>query len=133
MVQVVLPGATLAESDGTMVSFDRRLGAVRRAVRPVASFATADVIAGIARALGQPIKSVDPCLIRADFASSLGIPAAAFEEARILGSTLPRKSVVPTLAAIRLDSIAGMANLFPYATLDTVFEKKLAECGIRSL
>ncbi len=127
---VVLPATTLAESDGTVVSFDRRLGAVRRASR-TAAFSTADILAKLSRALGQPVQSEDPARIRAEFAALLGMPASVLEEARNRGGPLPCQSRREfTFKALRLDSTAPVGNHFPYATLDAVLEKKLSELGV---
>jgi formate dehydrogenase major subunit len=131
MAKVVLPAATLAESDGTMVSFDRRLGAVRRASRPLSGLTTGDILLRISEALGQPPPSSDPIWIRAGFARSHGIPASEFEKARSEGSPMPRKPALKFAPQpLRINSSAGIGNLFPYATLDAILDKKLAELGV---
>ncbi len=129
--QVVLPATTLAETDGTVVSFDRKLGAVRRASRPLPGLTIADILVKLCEALGRPVASSNPVQIRADLAATLGMTGAEFERARNLGLPLPRKplpDVVP--AALRLESTAAIGNHFPYATLDAILEKKLADLGI---
>lgn len=131
MADVVLPAATLAESDGTVVSFDGKLSIVSKASSPVSGLTTADVLARLCEALGRPVRFVDPAQIRADLASSLGILASDFEKARSAGLTLPRKPVAAmALAGLRLDSTASIANVFPYASLDAILDKKLAELNL---
>lgn len=131
LAEVVLPAATLAESDGTVVSFDGKLGSVVKAGTPVPGLTSADVLARLAQALGRPVPSIDPAQIRADLASRLGVSAADLEQARIMGRPLPRKSVAaPAIAALRLDSTASVANTFPYATLDAVLGKELEDLSL---
>ncbi len=131
LAEVVLPAATLAESDGTVASFDGRLGAVRQASRPKAGLSTREVLARLCSALGRPVPSADPVRIRADLASSLRISAADFENARSHGLPVPRRTP-PVIAfqPLHLDSAASVANFFPYATLDSVLDKKLEVLGV---
>ncbi len=131
LAEVVLPAATLAESDGTVVSFDGKFGSVKRASNPVCSLSTAEVLASLARALGRPAHSADPAQIRSNLASSLGVSAKGLEEAGNTGRPMLRKPVAaPVMSALRLDSTASVANTFPYATLDAILEKKLEEMSL---
>ncbi len=131
LAEVVLPAATLAESDGTVVSFDGGLGMVRQASRPVAGLTTGEVLARLCSALRRSVPSTDPGQIRADLASSLRIPAAEFENARNLGLPLPRQTPSAiAFQALRLNPAASVANFFPYATLDGVLGRKLESLGV---
>jgi len=131
MADVVLPAATLAESDGTVVSFDGKLGSVQQASRPIPGLTTAEVLARLAHALGRPVRTSDPAQLRADLAVSLGISASDLETARSHGAPLPRKpAAAVALATLRLDATASVANVFPYASLDAILEKKLAELNL---
>jgi predicted molibdopterin-dependent oxidoreductase YjgC len=131
MADVVLPAATLAESDGTVVSFDGKLGMINQASRPIPGWTTLEVLAALSKALGQPVPSVDPMEIRAQFAALLGIPASDLEAARDAGAILPRRPAgKPVLTALRLDTMASVANVFPYASLDAILDKKLAELNL---
>jgi formate dehydrogenase major subunit len=128
MADVVLPAATFTESDGTVLSFDGRVIGFRRAGNPTAGLTTADILARLARALGRPVSTVDPAEIRAGVAPMLGIRASDLEQARTAGTQLPRKSEPAcNLKPLRIDSTASVANIFPYASLDGVLEKKLAQ------
>ncbi len=131
LAEVVLPAATLAESDGTVVSFDGRLGTVRQASGPAATLTTGEVLARLCSALRRPLPSADPGQIRAVLASSLRISAADFENARSLGLPLPRRtSPAVAFQPLHLDPAASVANFFPYATLDSVLNKKLEALGV---
>ena len=128
MAQVVLPAATLAESDGTLLSFDRRVIGFQKAGRPMAGLSTADILARLAGALGRPANATNPAEIRAAMAPALGIRPSDLEQARAERTQLPRKSAPQwTLKPLRIDSTASVANVFPYASLDGVLEKKLAQ------
>jgi len=128
--QVVLPGATLVESEGTLVSFDRRVQAISRANQPVAILSTAEVIARLARGLGHPAGSTDPAQIRAELAGSLGLPADHLEGARDRRAAWPGRRDLDRplhLRAIRLNSTATTADVHPYASLDAYLDRRLAE------
>ncbi len=128
MAEVVLPAATLAESEGTVVSFDGRVIGVRRASRPVAGLGNAEILEKLASALGLPSASVDPTTIRAGLASAMGIDPADLEKRRIEGAVWPCNSIhAGVLVPLQIDSTASTANIFPYASLDGILEKKLAE------
>ncbi len=123
---VVLPAATIAESEGTLVSFDGKFGCVNKAGIPASGLSTADVLARICRELGHPVESTDPARIRSGFASSLGIPAPEIERARSMSLPLPRKPAAAlALAPVRLDAASSVANVFPYASLDAILDRKL--------
>jgi formate dehydrogenase major subunit len=131
VADVVLPAATLAESEGTVVSFDGRLGRVERASAPVSGHSTAEVLAKLCQALGRTVPSLAPAAIRADLAGVLGISPAELEKARTSGSVLQiRPGSKSDLAALRIDSTASVANVFPYASLDAILDKKLAELNL---
>jgi formate dehydrogenase major subunit len=131
LAEVVLPAATLAESDGTVVSFDGRLGKLARAGRPVAGWSTAEVLAELCQAVGGPVSTIDPAALRAELAGALGIAVEDMEQARNRGSVLPLKPAMKSvLTALRQDSTASVANVFPYASLDGLLNKKLAELNL---
>jgi hypothetical protein len=63
--------------------------------------------------------------------SLLGILDPATEPACITGSIRPGKpQAAPAFAAVRLDSTASVPNVYPYASLDAVLEKKLEELSL---
>ena len=131
LAEVVLPAATLAESEGTLLSFDRKIRKLDRASRPVSGLGTGAVLARLAKALGHPVFSEDPTRIRAEIAKRLGIPAADIERARNEGAAWPGKGTEAAhLRPLRLDSGAPVANLFPYATLDAYLDRKLSDLGL---
>lgn len=131
--QVVLPGATLVESEGTVVSFDRRVRKVSRASQPVAGLSTTEVLARLAQELGHPVPSTDPALIRMELARQLGLPLDQLEWARDQGGIWsPRRdpSRPLRLRAVRLDSAAMTADVYPYGSLDGHVTRRLAEIGL---
>jgi hypothetical protein len=63
--------------------------------------------------------------------SLLGILDPATEPARTTDSVRPVKpQAAPTFAAVRLDSTASVPNVYPYASLDAVLERTLAELSL---
>jgi formate dehydrogenase major subunit len=128
--QVVLPAATLQESDGTILSFDRRVHALRPASRPAAGIDTLAVLARLAEALGAPLQFLERAGLRADVAWRLGGDPADLERARERSGIWPEAcgaSHPPRFRAVRLDSTATTADLYPYATLDGYVERRFAE------
>jgi predicted molibdopterin-dependent oxidoreductase YjgC len=128
--QVVLPAATLQESDGTIFSFDRRVHALRPVGRPAAGLDTLTVLARLAEALGAPVPSLDRVRLRADVVQRLGGDPADLERAREHGGIwpAPRGASQPArFRAVRLDSTATTADLYPYATLDGYVERRFVE------
>ena len=130
--QVVLPAATLVESEGTLVSFDRRVRALSRAAQPLSGLGTAEVLSRLSRELGHPVASTDPARIRAGLAEALGLSPADLERARAGGGTWPAPrdpDRPPHLRAVRLNSAATTADVYPYASLDAHVARRLAEMG----
>jgi formate dehydrogenase major subunit len=126
MADVVLPAATLAESEGTVVSFDWRIVGAKQASRPTAGVSNSEIFAKLADVLGIPAASVDPVEIRADLASTMGINPSDLEKRRSKGAVWPHKaSHAGSFVPLRIDSAASTANIFPYASLDGILEKKL--------
>jgi formate dehydrogenase major subunit len=124
--EVVLPAATLAESEGTVVSFDGRISCVRQAISPVGGLNNSEVFAKLAGALGHPWISVDPRAVRNGLASMLGIDPLDLAIRRENGTVWPRKPEKGvTLVPLRIETTALTANIFPYASLDGILEKKL--------
>ncbi|HYL80943.1 MAG TPA: molybdopterin-dependent oxidoreductase, partial [Candidatus Acidoferrum sp.] len=131
--QVVLPAATLVESEGTLVSLDRRVQTISRASQPVAGLSTAEVLARLARELGHPVPSTDPAQIRMELARQLGLAPGQLERARDHGGVWPtRRDPSRPLRprAVRLDSAAMTADVYPYASLDGHVTRRLAEMGL---
>lgn len=131
--QVVLPAATLVESEGTLVSFDRRVQKISRASQPVAGLGNAEVLARLARELGHPVRSTDPAQIRVELAGQLGLATDHLENARNSGEIWPmRRNPDRPLRprAVRLESTAMTADLYPYASLDAHVTRRLAEMGL---
>ncbi len=126
----VLPAATLAESEGTVISCDGRLGFVRQASAPPSGLSTGEVLARLAEALGSPVRTADPGQLRAQFAVSLKMRAAQFERLREDGMSLPRNGRLRALEPVRVGTSPWVADVFPYATLDDVVNKKFAALGI---
>jgi predicted molibdopterin-dependent oxidoreductase YjgC len=131
--QVVLPAATLVESEGTLVSFDRCVRGITRACQPIAGLSTAEVLARLARALGHPVRSTDPARIRVELAGQLGLAPDRLERARDQGGIWPsRRDPGRPLRprAVRLNSAATTADVYPYASLDAHVARRLAEMGV---
>ena len=131
--QVVLPAATLVESEGTVISFDRRVQRISRASQPVAVLSTAEVLTRLARGLGHPFGSTDPMHIRAELAGHLGLPSDHLEGARERGECWPARRDLDRplhLRAIRLNSTAPTADVHPYASLDAYLDRRLAELRV---
>ncbi len=134
--QVVLPAGTLVESEGTVVSFDRRVQKISRAIQPVAILSTAEVLARLARELGHPVGSTDAAQIRAELAEYLGLPPDQLEGARDRRETWPARRTQDRplhLRAIRLNSTAMTADVHPYASLDAYLDRRLAEMKLPRL
>lgn len=130
--EVVLPAATLQESEGTLLGCDRRVQEIRRASRPTAGLSTAEVLCRLAEALGQPACSADPAEIRAELARHLGLPPDRLERARDGGEIWPTPSAASPpvhFRPIRLRSTASAADMYRYASLDAYLDRRLAGMG----
>jgi predicted molibdopterin-dependent oxidoreductase YjgC len=127
--QVVLPAATLLESEGTLLSFDRRVHAVRPASPPAAGLDTLTVLARLAQALGAPVSPLDRPGLRAEVARRLGRDPADLERARACSDIWPgaRAGAPIRFRALHLDATATTADPYPYATLDGYVERRFAE------
>ncbi len=131
--QVVLPAASLVESEGTVISFDRHTQKVSRASQPIAVLSTADVLARLSSELGHPVGSIGPKEIRAELAGRLGLLPGALERARDRGQAWPMRRDLNRplhLKAIRLNSAATTADVCPYASQDAYLERRFADMGL---
>lgn len=81
---VILPGASFAEKDGTFTNGERRVQRIRRAVTPVAGMAEWQVISEISTRMGYPMQYASPAEIMDEIASLVpiygGISYARLEE-----------------------------------------------------
>lgn len=66
---VILPGASFAEKDGTFTNGERRVQRIRKAIEPVAGKAEWEVISEIARRMGYPMHYNHPSEIMDEIAS----------------------------------------------------------------
>jgi formate dehydrogenase alpha subunit len=66
---IVLPGATFAEKDGTFTSMERRVQWVRQAVPPLAGKAEWEIISALSSAMGHPMNYGHPSEIFSEMAS----------------------------------------------------------------
>ncbi len=129
---VVLPASTLAETEGTVVTYDRKVKKVSPGCRPASGLTTGEVIARLSLAMGHPVPSVEPLRLRAELAALLAVDPRELENARDHGLPLRARSDRPFVpAALRLDATAAEGNLFQYATLDAILGKKAAAFGLR--
>jgi formate dehydrogenase alpha subunit len=67
--QVVLPGATFAEKDGTITSMERRIQRVHRAIAPLGGKAEWEVISDLASRMGHPMDYCHPSEVFSEMAS----------------------------------------------------------------
>ncbi len=132
LAQVVLPASTLAETSGTIVSFDRQLRAVNRADHPVAGKTTAEVLVRLGKELGHSMPS-DPEKIRAELSALMGISPQDLEKARNEQTAWP----VPgkflrfqRLQKIQLSAEATVPIRFAYASLDGYLRRRLLQMGM---
>jgi len=131
--QVALPAATLVESEGTVVSFDRRLRAVAKASPPVGGMSNAEIICGLSEALGHPIPSADTDSIRWELESLLGISAETLAKARQEAGAWPLSRRFPTFKHLRKVDLSEKAMFparYPYATLDRYIYRRLCQLGL---
>ncbi len=65
---VILPGASFAEKDGTFTNGERRVQRIRKAIEPVAGMADWEVICSVANRMGYPMKYNHPSEIMDEIA-----------------------------------------------------------------
>jgi formate dehydrogenase alpha subunit len=66
---VILPGASFAEKDGTFTNGERRVQRVRKAIEPIAGLADWQIICKVANKMGYPMKYNHPSEIMDEIAS----------------------------------------------------------------
>lgn len=70
---VILPGASFAEKDGTFTNGERRIQRVRKAVPPAAGLAEWEVICKLSTLMGYPMSYANPAAIMDEIASLVPI------------------------------------------------------------
>lgn len=132
--QVVLPAATLAESNGTVVSFDRRVRAVTRVSPPPGGLSTAEVICRLSKALGHPIPSAETNAISRELSALLEISPEKLAKARLEGGTWPASKRFPAsskhLKKIQISSKTLRPVRYPYSTLDVYLQRRMSQMGL---
>ena len=118
--EVVLPAATLAESTGTVVSFDGRTVGIAAASNPAAGLTNAEILTKLTAALGKTGLSSLPEDVCRELASSLGVNFADIEKARAAKARWPVAATVKALVPLKTDTAASMADLSSYASMDGV-------------
>jgi predicted molibdopterin-dependent oxidoreductase YjgC len=117
--EVVLPAATLAESTGTVISFDGRTVGVEAATNPVAGLINAEILVKLAAALGKNGITSSPEAARKELAASLGLSTADIEKARAEKTVWPGKpAAIKALVPLKTDTAAPTADLFAYASME---------------
>ncbi len=66
---VILPGASFAEKDGTFTNGERRIQRIRKAIEPVAGLADWQVVCRLSTLMGYPMEYSNPSEIMAEIAS----------------------------------------------------------------
>lgn len=112
---VILPGASFAEKDGTFTNGERRVQRIRKAVQPVAGKADWEVICEIANRMGYPMEYPSPAEIMEEIAS-----------------------LVPSYGGIRYHRLEKGGLQWPCPTLDhpgttTLYTDSFARPGGRAL
>ena len=133
MAQVVLPAATLAESQGTVVSFDRRVQAVTQGNSPPGGLTTAEVIGKLSQALGHPLPSLEAGEIRRELSVLIGISPERLEKARVEWEKWPDSGSIPQfqrLKKIQLASRLSSPVHYPDATMDSYLQRRLTQMGM---
>ena len=121
--EVVLPAATLAESAGTVVSFDGRTVGVEAAASPAAGLTNVEILVKLAAALGRTGLSSSPEDARKDLAASLGVNVADIEKARAEKACWPGKAAgVRALVPLKTDTAASTADLYSYASMECLLK-----------
>jgi len=124
--EVVLPAATLAESTGTIVSFDNRTIGFDAAASPAAGLTNAELLVKLAAALGKSGLSSSPEDARRDLAASLGVNVAFIEKARAEKAYWPGKDAeVKALVPLKTGTAASIADLCSHASMDGFVKGKL--------
>jgi len=132
LAQVVLPASTLAETGGTIISFDQRVRAVNQAVKPVSGKTTGEALRLLARELGHLMPS-DPEKVRKELAGLLGIPWEKLEPAREQGEVWPGSEKSPRvkrLKKVRLSAETGNPLRFLYPSLEGYLRKRMLQMGL---
>ena len=133
VAQVVLPASTPAETDGTMVRFDRRLGILTKVTPPPGGLSTAELICRLSNELGHRIPTSDATQVRQEIWKLLEITPEDAEKARQDGKMWPSIKDYPKirhLRAVQLSSRTMHPVHLSYATLDGYIQRRLAQMGI---
>ena len=125
--EVILPAATLAESTGTLVSFDNRMVGIDAAASPARGLTNMEILSELAAALGKTGISASPEAVRKELAASLGINAADIEKARAEKACWTGKpTAVKALVPLKTDAAASVPDLTTYASMDIYVKEKIA-------
>jgi hypothetical protein len=109
----------MAESTGTVVSFDNRTIGVDAATCPASGLSNAEILVKLAAALGKTDLSACPETARKELAASLGISVADIEKARAEKAPWPgNPAAVKALVALKTNTAASTAASSSYASMD---------------
>ncbi len=126
---VILPGASFAEKDGTFTNGERRIQRVRKAVPPVAGMAEWEVLCKLSTLMGYPLSYANPAAIMDEIASLVpiygGISYDRLEEKGIQWPC-PTKNH-PGTTTLYTDLFARANGLATFMALDHIGSGEVAD------
>lgn len=131
LADVVLPGASFAEKDGTFTNGERRVQRIRKAVEPVAGLADWQVICKISTLMGYPMEYANPSAIMDEIAGLVsnygGISYARIEE-RGIQWPCPTKDH-PGTTTLYTERFARPGGLAQFMVLDHIGSGEVADAA----
>lgn len=126
---VILPGASFAEKDGTFTNGERRIQRVRKAVPPIAGMAEWEVLCKLSTLMGYPMSYANPAAIMDEIASLVpiygGISYDRLEE-RGIQWPCPTKDH-PGTTTLYTDLFARANGLAAFMALDHIGSGEVAD------
>jgi formate dehydrogenase alpha subunit len=126
---VILPGASFAEKDGTFTNGERRVQRVRKAIEPLAGMAEWEVLCKISTLMGYPMEYKNPAAIMDEIASLVPIYGGISYERLEKGSIqwpCPDKNH-PGTTTLFTDLFAKNSGLASFMALDHIGSGEVAD------
>ena len=126
---VILPGASFAEKDGTFTNGERRVQRVRKAIEPLAGMAEWEVLCKISTLMGYPMEYKNPAAIMDEIASLVPIYGGISYERLEKGGIqwpCPDKNH-PGTTTLFTDLFAKSSGLASFMALDHIGSGEVAD------
>jgi len=131
--QLVLPASSLAETQGSIISFDRKIKAIELASQPKSLLNNLELFSKLALGLKARISVDKPEAVRKEFCELVGVSYESLEKARKDSGVFPFSQKFPNFKRFQKVELGERQMQFVRSSVSSIevyLEKRLAQMGL---